>query len=1693
MNRIYRRVWNRQLNALVVASELATGDSGGSAARDPRAFLLMPTTLALALLCVLASGHAGASESNQSLRDLQALAAKYTQPMPVKVDAEVALAAAASQAQSSPAISADARVGLQLSTASLPVVRDVLPASVQVKLAANTAPKQVAVPRLAADVRANANIGLGGAQVASIDTGAKAAAGISGAPAGALRGLKASVDGALDSKLKVAGHQIDAQGQVKATAAITLPAKEELPGETHDRAITAAFDAGAAGKVRVQAPNGQEVVADRNLKLAGQATVAAQNSALGVGGLVGSAVGAAGNAVGGALNGTVGTVGSAVGGALNGTVGSVGGAVGGTLNNTVGAVGGALNGTVGSVGGAVGGALNGTVGSVGGAVGGTLNNTVGAVGGALSGAVGSVGGTVGGALNGTVGSVGGAVGGTLNNTVGAVGGALNGAVGSVGGAVGGALNGTVGSVGGAVGGTVGSVGTAVGGTLNNTVGSVGGLLNGATGSGTGLGGLLGNTLGNVGSAVGNLLNGNLNGTLGNLGSAVGGLVGGTLGGLGLTKPSAIPPTSPKAPAPADPNAGLIIGTGGLVGNVGQLIGPTTTSLFGGDGYLSNGNLKLSNANVMQTYSTVNVLGLPVVNLSPVGSTLNGLGGAATGGSSHLTLIGGVTSDSYIYNINNGNPGGLLGLLLPKDSPAWAAKCLDVALADISCWAVNAAQDYQVLMGDGAFANGSKEVVIGANARHELPKVDANVAFPGDGVNDPSNPTGVPTADYAARMGHSVIVGDSAVGTANGQTLLGAEATSNQANSVALGYRSAALRGAQASYSAYGLTAPQVSAGEVSVGTAGGGERQITNVAAGSVNTDAVNVAQLKGAISLINGVADAAVTYDLDAGGNPNYRRVTLGAGTGTTTIGNLAGGAVTAGSLEAVNGGQLAATNAAIASFFGGRAAFDPASGAFTAPLFEISTISTGGAIAKGLYENATDAFAAVDGSLVNLNTQITDIRNGGTKYLRVNSTGTEALATGADSIAVGTNARATAANSSAVGAGSLADRANSVSIGAAGAERQVTNMAAGTAATDAVNLGQLQASEQGALRYDLNGDGSVNYASATLGQSGTATTLRNLGPGQVSATSSEAINGAQLFAANQAVATHLGGGAAVNASGVLTAPTYSINNVAANGTITKGNYNDVGTAFDAVSNSLANVADQTGEIDKLAVKYDVDASGNVLNSVTLTGTGTGAVKITNVAAGSILAGSSDAITGDQLFSTHSTIANYFGGTTAYNGTTNVWTAPKFSISSIATDGTFTSGDYNNVTAAFTAVDGSLKVLNQRITNGGGGSAYLAVNSTAAAATAAGAEAVAVGPQASAAGANSVAVGNGASASAGNSVALGAGSVASVGAQSGYTGAYGQTSASNSAGEVSVGSTGSERKITHVADGSDTYDATNVGQLKNGVNYAIDESKKYTDQKIQNITNVAGSFRANNTNNLADPSASGANSAAGGAGSTAAGANSTALGNGSQAQADNSVALGAGSVANRANTVSVGAAGAERQVVNVADGSQATDAVNVRQLQASQQGTIRYDTTVNGATNYNSVTLGSTSSGPTTVRNVAAGTAGTDAVNVDQLKSGMAQTLDWSKAYTDERMGGFERDLRKTDNRASAGIASAMATAALPQPSEAGRSMASVAAGSYNGESGVAIGISGVSEGGRWIYKFSGSTNSRGEAGVAVGAGIQW
>ena len=254
---------------------------------------------------------------------------------------------------------------------------------------------------------------------------------------------------------------------------------------------------------------------------------------------------------------------------------------------------------------------------------------------------------------------------------------LAGAVGAVGGAVNDAGNAVVGGALGAVGGVSGS--TALGGQLGGTVdGLTGGVANGLTS-------LVGQVTGNPAPAP--LPSAS---TLPLSGVGLGGLTGSSTN----VSPMALPPGDPRLVSGTSRTSGLVVGTGGLVGTVGTLLGPTLQDLLGGDGYVRNGDTTISSANIVQAYSVTNVLGIPVVNLSPVGTLLDGLGGVTTGSNSHLTILGGATSDSYIYNINNGDPNGLLGLVLPDTAPAWAQSCLNVlGLASVDCWAVNAAQDY----------------------------------------------------------------------------------------------------------------------------------------------------------------------------------------------------------------------------------------------------------------------------------------------------------------------------------------------------------------------------------------------------------------------------------------------------------------------------------------------------------------------------------------------------------------------------------------------------------------------------------------------------------------------------------------------------------------------------------------------------------------------------------------------------------------------------------------------------------------------------------------------------------------------------------------------------------------------------------------------------------------------------------------
>jgi autotransporter adhesin len=176
------------------------------------------------------------------------------------------------------------------------------------------------------------------------------------------------------------------------------------------------------------------------------------------------------------------------------------------------------------------------------------------------------------------------------------------------------------------------------------------------------------------------------------------------------------------------------------------------------------------------------------------------------------------------------------------------------------------------------------------------------------------------------------------------------------------------------------------------------------------------------------------------------------------------------------------------------------------------------------------------------------------------------------------------------------------------------------------------------------------------------------------------------------------------------------------------------------------------------------------------------------------------------------------------------------------------------------------------------------------------------------------------------------------------------------------------------------------------------------------------------------------------GSGSAATGDNAVAVGAGASATADNSVALGAGSVANAANTVSVGSTATTRQISNV-----------------------------------------------------AAGTASTDAANVAQLNAGVQQAQNWAQTYTDQRTAVLDSQIQRVGNQVNAGVAGAMAMAGLPQAYLPGKTMAAASAGTFRGQSGVAVGVSTISENGRWVYKATGSSDSRGNDGLTIGAGMQW
>ena len=570
-------------------------------------------------------------------------------------------------------------------------------------------------------------------------------------------------------------------------------------------------------------------------------------------------------------------------------------------------------------------------------------------------------------------------------------------------------------------------------------------------------------------------------------------------------------------------------------------------------------------------------------------------------------------------------------------------------------------------------------------------------------------------------------------------------------------------------------------------TLGGGKSagpvQVKNVAAGTDDTDAVNVAQLKdaGLVAPVDptnpgaGVTSLAVTYSQKADGTANYDEVKLKGANGTTLT-NVKAGAVNAASTDAVNGSQLYGVSKSVADSLGGGSAVD-ANGNVTAPTYSLTDPAN--AAAKVDYRNVGDALGNLDGRVATNTQNITVINN------QLADSGLVDPVTG-QSIAAVTydrNANGTP-NYNAVTLGG----------GKSAGPVQLKNVAAGTDDTDAVNVAQLKdaglvapvdPTNPGAgvtslaVTYGTNADGSANFDEVKLkGTNGT--TLTNVAAGAVNATSTDAINGSQLHGTAQSVADTLGGGTTVDADGKLANASFEV----------KGNrYATVEQAIQAAA--------AYGATDSLAVRYDLNADGTPnYGSVTLGGTGAAPVKLTNVADG---ASQYDAVNFGQLSALNDKIGDLDGrvgglelrpGNPGDGNGGGTGTNPYFGATDQTTGG---SSAANPGTGTGNVAAGSGSSIGTGVNDGtaiGSGSTVAAGGGTA------------IGAGSAAKGENATAIGQGSNATGSGSVAIGSGAVA------------------NEANTVSFGDgtdTGN-RRIVNIADGINANDGATKGQLDRAV-----------------------------------------------------------------------------------------------------------------------------------------------------------------------------------------------------------------------------------------------------------------------------------
>ncbi|WP_027782068.1 MULTISPECIES: ESPR-type extended signal peptide-containing protein [Burkholderia] len=1037
-----------------------------------------------------------------------------------------------------------------------------------------------------------------------------------------------------------------------------------------------------------------------------------------------------------------------------------------------------------------------------------------------------------------------------------------------------------------------------------------------------------------------------------------------------------------------------------------------------------------------------------------------------------------------------------------------------------------------------------------------------------------------TSTYAVAIGHSATVsGTNAIALGVSATASGESSTALGKGTIATGLRSSAV-GVSATASGHDSVALGANSvadrdSTVSVGSSAL-QRQITNMAAGTEATDAVNVSQLSPVVEALGGGA----SIDLVTGAvtGPTYN---LANGGTKTTVGEALDGLDQA--LTTANG-NIAKNTSDIANL-----------GSNVTQLgSDVTNLGTQVTSIDGrVTQNETnianlgDNVTQLGSDVANLGTQVTNIDG----RVTVNEGDIKALA---DQIGSGTTGLVQQAGAGAdLTVGANTDGAAVNFTGTAG-ERKLTGLANGDVAagsTDAVTGDQLHATNQdvaknasdianlgsnvtqlgsdvmnlGTQVTSIDGRVAINEGDikALADQIGSGTTglvqqdattrditvakgtdgatvdfagtagerkLTGLANGDVAAGSTDAVTGDQLHATNQDVAKNtsdiadLGSNVTQLGSDVSNLNTQVTNidgRVTQNTTNIAKNTTDITT----INDQLADLSSGTiGLVQQTAAGADLTVGANTDGAaVNFAGTA-GERKLTGLANGDVAAGSTDAVTGDQLHTVGVNVSNLDQRVT--NNET--------SITQIRSD--MNSGSIGLVQQSAAGADLMVGAnTDGAAVNFAGTAGERKLTGIANGDVAAGSVDAVTGDQLYA---TNQAVAQNASDISDNRTEitninsqLASGQIGLV-QQDRTTGAI-TVAASTGGTSVNFAGTGGARTLSGVANGVKDDDAVTIAQLK--ATGLIDYTGKelgavvYDGVDLDHVTfggsggtwlhNVApgliasGSMDAVNGGQLFamqqdfenrfsglgdrvsdleagggsggpggpgngsgdfDPSGSGEGSVQLGPEADAAGSNSTAIGNGASASAGGSTAIGQGSLASGNNGTAIGhgsnASGAGSTALGQGSNSSGSGSTAVGQnANASGNNSVALGAG-SVADRDNAVSVGSAGA-ERQITNVAAGTAPTDAVNVQQMNNA-------ARSARQDAMGG---------------VAAAMAVAGLPQSTLPGRTFVAMAGSTYGGEYGSALGVSYMTRDGKWTIKASANTSSRGEVGAVVGGGFYW